>query len=182
MREGYDQIDADTRRMIWRHQRAIVVLLVLVVLSLSMNIWAFMVITRARLFAREQAVKLAEQVEQSKSEVIVVEIPVQQTVPVRAAIPIQEDLLIPIDIVVPIEEQFDIPLETPFGLYSIPVPINATVPVSTTVPVRIQQTVEVSTTVDLDLTFPVRIPIGNTDLAGYLEKVRLELLRLGREL
>ncbi|RME78802.1 MAG: hypothetical protein D6784_01920 [Chloroflexi bacterium] len=112
------------------------------------------------------------------------DVALNQPVPVQAEIPLRQSLDVPIQTTVPIRQNIQTtvmidPLGT--GL-TVPVDINAPidleVPIDTVVPVSIDQTFPVSTTVSMDLTVPVDIRVAETDLAGYIARLRATLQAL----
>lgn len=176
MRRDTEAIDLEQVRR--RQQRIIRVLTALIVASLLLHFVELLAIIRTRLFIKEQITALTAEVAQARQEVFSAQFALDQAVPVRADVPIQQTLRVPISTTVTINDQVDVPLTTPLGDVTIPVPLNINVPVNTNVPVNISETVTISTTVDLNLDVPVRVPVSETSFADYLESLERYLTDL----
>lgn len=163
-------------------QRWFIVLLLLLGLSLGLHLWTFASLAYGRAQAREQLAALATQVAAAQQEVLVFDVPINQTVPVNAEIPLRQHMMIPISTTVVLNRSVAIPLTTPLGETRIPVPIDIEVPINTTVPVLISDTVAISAPVMLNLTLPIEIPISQSPFAHYLDALERTLDTLRKEL
>lgn len=150
----------------------------LIAFSLLLHLLEFVIIFRTRAIVRDQITLLAQEIESAQQETLTLTLNVEQSVPVEASIPVQRNLTVPVSTTVTIDQVINLPIDTPLGPYSIPVPIRADVPISTTVPIVLDETVDISTTVDLVLDVPIAINTGDTPFADYLEQLRLRLLDL----
>lgn len=153
-------------------------LLIFLFISFAINFWTWVTLFRLRAVAREQLDALAVQLQSAQQDTVQFDIPVRQAIPISAEVPIEKSIAVPINLSVPINETFNVPLETPFGTYQIPVPIDVEVPISTTVPVEVSEVIAVSTIIELDLTVPIRIPIAGSPLEDYLNRLHREIIRL----
>lgn len=159
-------------------QQLITVVLVLLGLSLGLNIWSLTTIYYTRAMAGEEVAALAEEVRRAQHEVVTAQIGLSQPVPIQARVPIRKQLNIPIDTTVQIDRTIDVSL----GTITVPVPLNLKVPVRANVPVNIDETVDINTTIALDSQIPISIPISDTVVADYLDRLYHSLLILRNEL
>jgi hypothetical protein len=106
------------------------------------------------------------------------DIAVEQELPIQTVIPFQETLAVPIKTTIPIEEEFSTTV-TMFGLPTdVTVPIDMEIPVDLEVPVTIDRMVPISTTIPLNMDVPIAIPVHETEIRPYLERLRTSLLFL----
>jgi hypothetical protein len=154
------------------------VVLIVLGFSLGMHAWTFMTIQRTRAVAQEQVAILAEQVQDAKTETLTTDIHIRQDVPIQMSVPVQRQFDVPIDTSIPIEQNVDMRAA---GL-NLRVPLSLNVPISMTVPVDIDETVDVNTSVQIDVDLPIRVPISETNLADYLDRLHRALVDLDREL
>jgi hypothetical protein len=177
----------------------IIILFVLVLLSLGLNgylIWqwrTFQQQSQATIKQYQQMVSegLAQTItdlESFEQSTIEFEIEVAQEFPVQVEIPFQESLEVPIQTTVPISQEIRTtimldPLQTGFVIPTdVTVPVNLDVPIDLTVPVSIDRAIPISTSVPLDMKVPIAISISETELAPYLERLRITLGDFDRSL
>lgn len=154
----------------------------LLFVSLVLHALTLFSLLRLRGFVREEIGGLVQELDLARDDVIRIDLPVNETVPIRTDVAIDKQLTVPFSTTVKIDTQFEVPITTPFGTSSIPVPVKGDIPVSVDVPVNIQTTVPISTTVPLDLRFPIEIPLRETPLGNYLDKLRSVLVALSERL
>jgi len=157
------------------------ILLALVTLSLALHAYTWVQVGRVRRNVRAQALHLAGQISAARVEVIAVEVPVRGRIPVRTDIPLKARFSAEVNTIVPIRGDIEVPINTGFTIFRLPVPLDLKVPVSANVPVNVDETLPISTTVELDLRLPVEIPIADTPLDAYLETLETQLRKLGLE-
>ncbi len=166
-----------------------IILFVLVFVSLGLNIFLVWQLQQARAqvraASREMGPVVQESIQQTIADLETFEksaiefnVQVDQEFPVEAEIPFNETIEVPIQLVVPIQDNIETTIEvdllnTGNGIpIDVTVPIDMEVPIDTTIPVEIDRTIPISTSVPLNFDVPVVIEIGNTELAGYLERIR----------
>jgi hypothetical protein len=109
------------------------------------------------------------------------ELPVNERIPIQAEIPLSQTLQVPIQTTIPITQNINttVTVDIPELGVSLPldvaVPVDMEVPVDLNVPVTIDQSVPISTTVPISLEVPISIKISDTQLTGYLERLRAAL-------
>ncbi|MFO7170118.1 MAG: hypothetical protein DIU80_019005 [Chloroflexota bacterium] len=157
-------------------------LVVLLALSLTLHAATIYTLYQVRNTARIQVGALADELAAAEDEVLTLNVPVRLPVPVEADVPIRKTIRVPIETTIALDTTFNVPLNTPFGTYEVPVPIRGSVPVKLEAPVTIDETVTVSTTIAIDSTLPIELPVADTPLQGYLSRLREALLELGEQL
>ena len=157
-------------------------LAVLLALSLALHAATIYTLFQVRSSARAQAILLAEEIEAARGSTMELRVPLKLPVPIAAEVPIRKTIQVPLDTTIPLDTTFNVPLNTPFGTYEVPVPIKGEVPIKLTAPVAIDETVTVSTTVNLDSTLPLALPVAETPLAGYLDRLQAALLAFADQL
>jgi len=175
-------INERERTPFWRSERMVPVLLMLLAVSFALHLATWTVILGVRNVIREQSNELASQIGQAEGETFTLNVAVKRTVPIKTTVPVKKQLTIPISTTVPIDQTFNVPVQTGFGNFSVPIPIKVDVPIRTTVPVNIDDTVDVNTSIDLDMDVPVSVPVAQTSVAAYLERLRQALVDLSRRL
>ena len=113
------------------------------------------------------------------------------TVPVQTNVPISTSVVVPVQTTEPIKTSVVVPIDLGTTSYNRTVPIDLgtisydlTVPISIVVPIDLEftvpvsKTVDIATTVPVDLVLPIKIPIANTPLVGYLEDLDTYLAKL----
>lgn len=112
------------------------------------------------------------------------EVQVNQSVPIQAEVPFRETLEVPIHTTIPIKQEVNttVFIEIPDADLKLPIditiPVELEVPIDLSVPVSIDRTIPISTTVPLDLNVPISIEISETELGGYVERLRMGLVSL----
>jgi hypothetical protein len=154
------------------------VVLVMLGLSLGLHAWTFLTIQRTRAVAHEQVAILAEQVQAAKTETLTTDVRIRQDVPIRMSVPVQRQCDVPVNTSIPIEESVNMRAA---GV-NLRVPLSLSVPISTTVPVDIDESVDVNTSVQIDLELPISVPISETNLVDYLDRLHRALVDLDEEL
>ena len=79
--------------------------------------------------------------------------------PLALDIPVNERFPVRADTVLPINTQVRVPLNTPFGTYSVNVPIRANVPVRATLPLHIRHTFRLRTQTTQEISVPVELRV-----------------------
>jgi hypothetical protein len=163
---------------------AYVILLILVLVSLTLNVVVIASLLEARQAtadALDQALLALEGVEDIRYETT---IEVHETIPVQAEVPFQRSWEIPVDMTVPFRhevvfrETIKVPIDLPLLKFDIEVPIDTTfpidleVPISTVVPIDIDESFVVSTEVAVDLAVPVSVDLADTTLPAYVDGFR----------
>lgn len=166
----------------WRSERMVPVLLMLLAVSFALHLATWTVILGVRNVIREQSDELAAQIGQAEAETFTLNVAVKRTVPIKTTVPVKKQITVPISTTVAIDQTFNVPVQTAFGNFSIPIPIKVDVPIRTNVPVNIDETVDVNTSIDLDMDVPISVPVAQTSVADYLERLRKALLDLSRRL
>lgn len=174
-------------------------LFVLVLLSLTLNgllLWqwwtfqqqAMQAIQRFNPVINEglsQAIADMQEFEQSTVEF---NIEVSQNIPIDTEIPFNETLEVPINTTIPIQQQIATtimidPLQSGLEIpVDINVPVDIEVPVDMSIPITVDRTIPISTNIPLNMTVPISIKISETELAPYLERLRLALESLEQTL
>lgn len=165
-------------------------LIVLVLVSLTLNVFIVVQLYRARQAALHLTAQGAVALRALQGETIRYTFHFQEEVPVVAEVPFHEKLDVPIVASIPIsttvsvEQTLQVPIQTLLGDITVEVPLDVeipvamTVPIDLSVPVEISRTVSVSATVPLDLEVPLAIPIAETPLADFLGALQSALLDL----
>jgi hypothetical protein len=171
----------------------LVILFILICVSLGLNgflLWKLYTFEQqARTTARKVGPALQESLAQAiadlealQASTIEFDVQVNEEFPVQAEIPIKETLEVPIQLEIPISQEIKTtvlldPLQTGAGIpVDVTVPVDMEVPIDVSIPVSIDRTIPISTTVPLDLDVPISIAINDTELAGYIERLRSSLV------
>lgn len=174
-------------------------LFVLVLVSLTLNgllLWQWWTFQQRAVQAMQkfnpviteglsQAIADMQAFEQSTVEF---DIQVSQNIPINTEIPFNETLDVPINTTIPIDQQIATtvmidPLQTGLEVpVDINVPVNIEVPVNMNIPITVDRTIPISTNVPLNMTVPISVKISETELAPYLERLRLTLESLQQTL
>lgn len=97
---------------------------------------------------------------------------ISHAIPIEARVPISKSVVVPIHTTIPVSTVVIIPVNAGIlGTFDLDVPIRTIIPVNLDVAVPISETVNIATTVPVDLDVPIRVPIAETPLAGYLENL-----------
>ena len=168
---------------------SLVLLFILVLLSLGLNgflMWRLLQVQeQARRFvpvARDAVSQAITELETLQTSTIRFNVAVKQDFPVKTEVPFNQTLDIPIQLTLPISQVIETtimidPLQSGLSIpVDVNVPVDLEVPIDLTVPVSIDQTVPISTTIPLDLEAPILIEVGETEIAGYLERLKAGLI------
>lgn len=79
--------------------------------------------------------------------------------PLALDIPVDERFAVRADTVIPINTQVRVPMNTPFGTYSVNVPIRANVPVRTALPLHVRHTFRLRTRTTQEIGVPVELRV-----------------------
>lgn len=108
---------------------------------------------------------------------------VNREIPIAASVLISKPVVVPIHTTIPVSTVVIIPVKAGIlGTFDLDVPIRTMIPINLDVTVPISETVEIATTVPVDLDVPIRIPIAETPLAGYLENLDAALAQVEKRL
>jgi hypothetical protein len=104
---------------------------------------------------------------------------IQQEIPIAASVPFNEDIAVPIRATIPISTIVIIPINAGLlGTFDIDVPIRTMIPIDLNVTIPVSHTVDIVTTVPLNMALPVKIPLAETPLIGYLEELDAGLAQM----
>lgn len=138
----------------------LVVLTILVLASLALNVYFFLIITGFRQGALDMVANARTELATFGNEPIVVQVQVDQEIPFNTAIPISETFVLPLDINYPlstvVNTYFNLPV---LGRQDLAIPIEAVLPIQYTLEVPIQVEVPISLTYRLQTEVPVEIAI-----------------------
>jgi hypothetical protein len=177
----------------------LVILFILVFLSLGLNVYLlwklYSLEEQARTTARNVVPLLQASLGQTVTDLetfqesaIEFDVQVKQDFPLEVDVPFNETIEVPIQLTLPISQEINTtilldPLQTGTGIpVDVTVPVDMEVPIDVTVPVEIDRTIPIATTIPLDLDVPVSIEIGDTELAGYIERLRDNLISFNTSL
>jgi hypothetical protein len=177
----------------------LVILFILVFLSLGLNVYLlwklYSLEEQARTTARNVVPLLQASLGQTVTDLetfqesaIEFDVQVKQDFPLEVDVPFNETIEVPIQLTLPISQEINTtilldPLQTGTGIpVDVTVPVDIEVPIDVTVPVEIDRTIPIATTIPLDLDVPVSIEIGDTELAGYIERLRDNLISFNTSL
>lgn len=162
------------------------ILIFLVVVSLALNAllliqwWVFqqqLVALRANVQqALAQGVRDLQTFEQTP---VRLNVHIKQDIPVRLSLPLPQGMSVPVQAAIPISEAVKTTISA--NVLGMNLPINVTVPISMSVPVSLSvplpftETLAVSTTVPLDADLPITLNLSDTELGGYLQRLRTTL-------
>jgi hypothetical protein len=167
----------------------VTILFILVVISLALNGYLVWRLWQFEQQARRVAAEVGPMAQQALSQTaddlasfqnakIKTTVQIKDEFPIQATIPFKETIDVPIKLTLPISQQINTtilldPFKTGAGIpVDVNVPINLEIPIDTSVPVVIDRTIPISTTVPLNLDVPVVVAVGDTELAGYIQRLR----------
>lgn len=168
-----------------------IILFVLVLISLGLNIYLVWQLQQAqqevKAVVREVGPGVQTSLEQTIADLeafqnatLEFKVAVDEEFPVEAQIPFNETIDVPIKLTVPIQQDIDTTIVIDVLGQGLPVdvsvPVDVEVPIDTTLTVPIDRTIDVSTTVPLKLDVPIALEIGDTELAGYIDRIRESLV------
>jgi hypothetical protein len=161
---------------------AIIILATLTVLSLTLNALTIFQLLRARRTALTVISDAQGLLDEVAGETFTYTVEVNQEFPVDVSIPFSEEVTVPINTTIPVNTTVVVPVDLGVTTYQLSVPINTVFPVDMEMTVPVSQTIDVVTTVPVDVEVPVAIPIGETPLVAYLEKLDTTLTRMEDDL
>lgn len=161
---------------------AIVILGALTLLSLTLNVLVISQLLRARRTALNVISSTQGLLDEVASETFTYTVEVNQEFPVDASIPFSEEVTVPINTVIPVNTTVVVPVDLGVTTYQLSVPINTVFPVDMEMTVPISQTIDVVTTVPVNMAIPVAIPIDETPLVAYLDKMDTTLTQMENQL
>ncbi|MDZ4720495.1 MAG: hypothetical protein SH847_18730 [Roseiflexaceae bacterium] len=189
MSDSTTSIKRETTDQLNKHQSATrglrrldKILIALLMISLLAHVLTFMGFMAGRTMLRSQISQLADGVQQAKSTIVSYDFPIDQQVPININVPIQRSIIVPIQMDVRINQTLRVPVDTGFGVVSLPIPIDATIPISTTVPIEIKQIIPISTTVPIRMTVPLQIDLGSPPFSSYVDRFYRALIELRDQL
>ena len=168
-----------------------IILFVLVLISLGLNIYLVWQLQQAqqevKAVVREVGPGVQTSLEQTIADLeafqnatLEFKVAVDEEFPVEAQIPFNETIDVPIKLTVPIQQDIDTTIVIDVLGQGLPVdvsvPVDVEVPIDTTITVPIDRTIDVSTTVPLKLDVPIALEVGDTELAGYIDRIRESLV------
>ena len=168
-----------------------IILFVLVCISLGLNIYLVWQLQQAQQDVKTVVQKFGPDVQTSLEQTIAdletfqgatieFKVAVDEEFPIEAQIPFNETIEVPIKLTVPIKQNIDTTIVIDVlgkGLpVDVSVPVDVEVPIDTTITVPIDRTIDVSTTVPLKMDVPISLQIGDTELAGYVDRIRESLV------
>jgi hypothetical protein len=157
---------------------AMIVLAVLTLFSLALNGVVVFGLLQAQRIALSAVARTRAVVAGIGDDTFSYTFEVRQEIPIAASIPFNETVSVPVETTIPISTTVVVPIDLGITSYDLKVPIRTVIPVDVEFTVPVSKTVAVSTTVPLDVDVPIEIPIGDTPLVGYLERLDAELARL----
>jgi len=168
-----------------------IILFVLVFISLGLNVYLVWQLQQTQQEVKAVVQKAGPGVQTSLEQTIAdleafqnatleFKVAVDEEFPVEAQIPFNETIEVPIKLTVPIKQNIDTTIVLDVLGQGLPVdvsvPVDVEVPIDTTITVPIDRTIDVSTTVPLKLDVPIALEIGDTELAGYIDRIRESLV------
>lgn len=138
----------------------LVVLTILVVASLALNGYFFLIISHVQQDALDVIVNTRNNLATLSSEPIVVPVAIDQKIPFNTSVPISETLVLPLDIEYPLSTVINTFVDVPvLGRQDITLPIETVIPIQYTLEVPIQVDVPISLTYHLQTEIPVEVAI-----------------------
>jgi hypothetical protein len=138
----------------------LVVLTILVVVSLALNGYFFLIISNVRQGALDVIVNTRNNLATLSSEPIVIPIAIDQEIPFSTSVPISQTLVLPLDIEYPLSTVINTFVDVPIlGRQDIALPIETVIPIQYTLEVPIQVDVPISLTYHLQTEVPVEVTI-----------------------
>ena len=168
-----------------------IILFVLVFISLGLNVYLVWQLQQTQQEVKAVVQKVGPDVQTSLEQTIAdleafqnatleFKVAIDEEFPIEAQIPFNETIDVPIKLTVPIQQDIDTTIVIDVLGQGLPVdvsvPVDVEVPIDTTITVPIDRTIDVSTTVPLKLDVPIALEIGDTELAGYVDRIRESLV------
>jgi hypothetical protein len=136
----------------------VVVLTILVLASLALNAYFFVIITGFRQGALDMVANARAELATFGNEPIIVQVQVDQEIPFDTTIPISETFVLPLDIDYPLSTVINTYVNLPvLGRQDLAIPIETNIPIQYTLEVPIQVEVPISLTYRLQTTVPVEV-------------------------
>jgi len=168
-----------------------IILFVLVFISLGLNIYLVWQLQQAQQDMKAVVQEVGPSVQASLEQTITdlktfqdatieFNVAVDEEFPVEAQIPFNETIEVPIKLTVPIRQDIETTIVIDVLGQGLPVdvsvPVDVEVPIDTTITVPIDRTIDIATTVPLKMDVPIALEIGDTELAGYVDRIRESLV------
>lgn len=168
-----------------------IILFVLVLISLGLNVYLVWQLQQAQQNLKTVVQEVGPSVQTSLEQTIAdletfqkatieFDVTVDEEFPVEAQIPFNETIEVPIKLTVPIKQNIDTTIVIDVLGQGLPVdvnvPVDVEVPIDTTITVPIDRTIDITTTVPLKMNVPIALEIGDTELAGYIDRIRESLV------
>jgi hypothetical protein len=165
---------------------ALILLTILTLLSLALNgvvifglVWARQIALDAQQTALNTVADARSIVTGVGDDTFSYTFKVQQEIPVNASVPFNDEITVPIRATIPISTVVIIPVNAGLlGTFDVDVPVRTMIPVNLDVTFPVSQTVDVATTVPLNVDVPIEVPLADTPLVDYMEKLDAGLARL----
>jgi hypothetical protein len=158
------------RTKVWR-----VVVTTLVILSLALNIYLLLLLSKARSGLQEVMTTARNAIAVLSQEPLQIPVMVDEVIPIHASIPISQTVTVPINIDYPlstiINTSFNIPV---LGRQNVSFPIDTLVPVHLSLDIPVQETVVISLSYPLKIELPVTIEIPD-DVRSMLDEGLLQI-------
>jgi hypothetical protein len=167
------------------------ILFLLVFISIGLNLYLVWQLQQAQQEVRTVVQQVGPGVQESLTQAIAdletfqnatleFQVAIDEEFPVAAEIPFDENIEVPINLVVPIQQDIETTIIIDVLGQDLPidvnVPVDIEIPIDTTISVPISRTIVVSTTVPLQLDVPIAVEIGQSELAGYIDRLRESLI------
>jgi hypothetical protein len=81
--------------------------------------------------------------------------------PLALDIPVSERFVVRVDTVVPLNTRLRVPVRSPFGSYTLNLPIRADIPLRSEVPLHVRHTFQLRTRTTAEILVPVEIRLGD---------------------
>ena len=156
--------------------------LVAALISLALNVLLISRLNQARTGALATLDRVSTRIGDLRDVEFTQTVRIDQELPVSGSLPFHEDLQVPIHTTIPISMTLHASVDTPFGPFDVPVPLNTSFPVDLTVPVTIDRSIPYSFTVPVDMAVPIHIRARDLGIDPAIQEVQNEILRLRRAL
>jgi len=157
----------------------LVILTILVVVSLALNGYFFLIINNVRQGTLDTIANARNNLATLSSEPIVIPIAIDQEIPFNTSVPISQTLVVPLDIDYPLSTVINTYVDVPvLGRQDIALPIETVIPIQYTLEVPIQVEVPISLTYHLQTEVPVEViipPEIRSSLDEVLRQAETEL-------
>ena len=157
---------------------ALILLAVLTLLSLALNGVVIFGLLRAQEIALTTVADARAIVISAGDDTFSYTFEVRQEIPIATSIPFNEEVTVPIKTTIPINTIVVVPIDLGITSYDLEVPIHTIIPVDLEFTVPVSKTVDIATTVSLNMDVPIAIPIADTAIVDYLEKLDAALAQV----